>query len=79
MIDFSASPDLEYTALKMLTEFEEKLREVGITLCLMTLNPGPLRIIQHTPLGQTLGRERIILTLAQAVDEYQRIVPKATT
>jgi hypothetical protein len=75
---FSAIPDFEYRALKMLAEAEEKLREAEIALCLVALNPEPLRIIQHTPLGKTLGRERMFFTLTQAVDGYQRIVPVAT-
>ena len=76
---FSAIPDFEYTALTMLTEAEEKLRETWIALCLVALNPEPLRIIQHTPLGKTLGRERMFFNLEQAVDEYQRLITVATT
>jgi sulfate permease, SulP family len=71
-IDFSAIPDIEYTALKMLTEAEEKLRQSGIELWLTALNPEPLHMIQQTPLGATLGRERMFFTLEQAVEAYQR-------
>jgi SulP family sulfate permease len=71
VIDFSAVPDIEYTALKMLTEFEEKLREGGITLWLAALNPEPLRVIQRSPLGETLGRERLFFNLEQAVEAFQ--------
>jgi SulP family sulfate permease len=72
-LDCSSIPDIEYTALKMLTEAEVKLRESGITLCLVALNPEPLRIIQNTPLGKTLGRERMFFTLPQAVEGYRMI------
>jgi high affinity sulfate transporter 1 len=71
-LDCSAMPDLEYTALKMLTEAETKLRESGIVLWLATLNPEPLQLILKTPLGEALGRERMIYSLKHVVEEYQR-------
>ena len=74
--DCSAIPDFEYTALKMLTEAEENARETGITLWLVALNPEPLRLIQNTPLGRTLGRERMFFTLPKVVEEYRKMVPE---
>jgi SulP family sulfate permease len=71
-LDCSAMPDLEYTALKILGEFEQKLREGGIELWLAELNPEPLQLILKTQLGKTLGRERMIYSLKNVVEEYQR-------
>jgi MFS superfamily sulfate permease-like transporter len=71
-LDCSAMPDLEYTALKMLGNFEAKLRETGIELWLAALNPEPLQLILKTPLGEALGRERMIYSLKNVVEEYQR-------
>ena len=68
--DCSAVPDFEYTALTMLTTFEEKLREAGIELWLVALNPEPLKVIQHAPLGEVLGTERMFFNLGQAVERY---------
>ncbi len=59
--------DLEYTALKMLIEAEEKLSERGITLWLVGLNPGVLAMVRRSPLGATLGNERLFFNLDQAV------------
>ena len=70
-----AVPDIEYTALKMLVEFEEKLREGNITLWLAALNPEALIVIERSPLGKTLGRERMFYNLQQAVEAY-RTQPK---
>jgi high affinity sulfate transporter 1 len=70
-LDCSAIPDLEYTALKMLTDAEVKLREAGIQLWLVALNPEPLQLIQKTPLGEALGRERMIYSLKHLVEVYQ--------
>jgi hypothetical protein len=63
--------DLEYTALKMLTEAEKRYRENGVFLWLVGLNPGVLAMVQRSPLGQTLGRERMFFNLEQAVATYQ--------
>ena len=71
VIDFSAIPDLEYTALNLLIEFEEELSAQGITLWLAALNPEPLKIIRRSPLGHKLGNERLFFNAEQAVEAYQ--------
>ena len=67
VLDCSAVPDIEYTALRMLTDAEEKLRDAGITLWLAALNPEALRVIERAPLGRTLGRERMFFNLNEAI------------
>lgn len=69
-IDLSAVPDLEYTALQLLTEFEDQLSDAGITLWLAALNPEPLRIVENSPLGETLGHERMFFNVEQVVETY---------
>jgi high affinity sulfate transporter 1 len=71
LIDCSAVFDLEYTALKMLTEAEEKLRRDGIALWLAALNPEVLAMVQRSRLGETLGRERMFFNVEHAVEKYQ--------
>jgi MFS superfamily sulfate permease-like transporter len=71
LIDCGGIPDFEYTALKMLGEAEEKLRDEGVTLWLAALAPEALRIVQESPLGERLGRERMFFTVAQAVERYR--------
>jgi sulfate permease, SulP family len=70
-VDLGAVPDLEYTALKMLTEGERRERERGISLWLVGLTPGVLRMVQRSPLGTTLGRDRMQFSLELAVAKYQ--------
>lgn len=72
MMDMSAVPDLEVTALRMLTNGEEKLREDGTMLWLVALNPEVLKVVQNSLLWERLGRERMFFTLEQAVEKYQR-------
>jgi sulfate permease, SulP family len=71
VIDCSAVPDFEYTALNIMADGEHKLREAGINLWLAALNPEPLELIQKTELGKTLGRERMCFNLEQAVERFQ--------
>ena len=72
VLDLGAVPDLEFTALRMLTDGEEKLREAGTTLWLVALNPGVLAVVRNSNLWARLGRERMFFTLEQAVEKYQR-------
>lgn len=70
-LDLAGVHDLEYTALKMLTEAEQKEREKGVLLWLIGLTPRVLAMVQHSPLGAVLGRDRMFFDLEQAVAKYQ--------
>jgi high affinity sulfate transporter 1 len=70
LLECSAIPDFEYTALQKLERGEEKLREAGIALWLAGLNPAPLHTIQRSPLGATLGDDRIFSDISLAVEAY---------
>jgi high affinity sulfate transporter 1 len=73
LIDCSAVIDIEYTALKMLTEGEEKLRREGITLWLAALNPEALAVVMRSKLGEVLGRERMFFNVEVAVQKYEQM------
>ena len=70
LMDCGGIPSLEFTALKMLGEAEAKLREEGFVLWLAALSPEALRLVQGSPLGPRLGRERMFFTVQQAVESY---------
>jgi len=70
VLDLDAVPDLEYTALKMLSEAEERQRERGVEMWLVGLNPEVLQVVQRAPLGARLGRERMLFNLETAVAKY---------
>jgi len=78
-LDLSGVFDLEYTALKMLTEAEERQRATGVLLWLVGLSPGVLAMVQRSPLGETLGRERMFFNLEQAVARYLASSSEVTT
>jgi high affinity sulfate transporter 1 len=62
--------DIEYTALKMLTEAQEKLAHDGVELWLASLNPRTLETVSHSRLGERLGSDGIVANLDQAVQRY---------
>jgi MFS superfamily sulfate permease-like transporter len=70
VLDFSRVFDLEYTALKMLIEAEERQRSQGTMLCIAGLNPEMLNIVRRSSLGKTLGRKRMFFNVATAVRQY---------
>jgi SulP family sulfate permease len=78
LLDCSAVPGFEYTALKMLVEAEVRLREQGTELWLAALNPEALELVQRTPLAQRLGRERMFFTVEQAVAAFKARGPART-
>ena len=71
LLDFSAVTDLEYTALKMLTEAEERLRKEGRELWLAAMNPGVSAVVEHSKLGAALGRQRMLPNLDAAIEKFQ--------
>src|SRR5262249_26915007 len=71
-LDMGAVFDLEYTALKMLNEAEKRARENGVELWLVDLNPAVLGVVQRSPLGTALGRDRMHFNLEAAVAQFAK-------
>ena len=70
VFDLSAVFDLEYTALKMLIDTDRREREHGIALWLAAMTPEVLAVVERSPLGESLGRERMLFNLEVAVQRY---------
>jgi high affinity sulfate transporter 1 len=77
VLDCSAIPNLEYTALGMLTNGEQRLGDAGIELWLAGLTPVALDLIRRSPLGAKLGRKRMCFDVADAVRRFQALEEKA--
>lgn len=73
LIDFSCVFDVEFTALKRLAEAEARERKNGTSLWLAALNPAVLAMVQRSPLGEILGRERMFFNLEHGVAKYQAL------
>ena len=70
LLDLSNVFDVEYSALKMLIEAEKRQREAGVAMWLANLTPDVYAMVQRSPLGEALGRERLLFDLEIAVDRY---------
>jgi len=70
VLDLSGVSDVEYTALKMLTEAEKRQRDRGVSLWLAGLNPEVLGMVQRSSLGTILGRQSMHFNLETAVAKY---------
>ncbi len=75
VLDCSAIPDIEYTALRLLADFEGRLRDAGIELWLAALNPAALDVVRRMGLAQAPGEpgeKRMFFTVLDAVEAYSR-------
>jgi MFS superfamily sulfate permease-like transporter len=70
LLDLSAVPDIEYTALMQLEETERKLTESGTSLWFAALNRRALESIRRSPLGERLKDGRMFYTIEEAVQKY---------
>lgn len=72
-LDMSRVPDMEYSALQMLTEGERRMTEAGVTVWLAALNPNVLGTIRSSGLADRLGPERLLFNARAAIRKYQKI------
>jgi MFS superfamily sulfate permease-like transporter len=72
ILECSAIPDLEYTALCLLIRAEQKMREGGMELWLSALNPAARDVVRRSALGHALGPDRMFANLRDAVQAYER-------
>ena len=70
LLDCSTIPGMEYSALKQLREFDEELQDAGIAFWMAALTTNLFQIHERTPLGQSMGHERLFLDLEVAVNSY---------
>jgi SulP family sulfate permease len=71
VLDCSAIADLEYSALKMLADVEERVRASGAELWVAALNPEVRPVVERSPLGEQLGHERMCFNLEDALARFQ--------
>jgi SulP family sulfate permease len=79
-LDMSRVPDLEYSALQVLMEGEQRWAQAGPEVWLAGLNPGVLEVVRHAGLDQRLGRDRLLFNAGAAIERYQaRVAPAAAS
>jgi MFS superfamily sulfate permease-like transporter len=77
-MDMSRVPDIEFSALQMMMESEQRATERGAVVWLTGLNPGVLEVVRKAGLEQRLGRERMLFNARAAIERYQAMQAKAT-
>jgi high affinity sulfate transporter 1 len=70
-LDLSGVFDLEYSALKMLTEAERRHRDAGVHFWVSGASPEVSAVIQRSSLGNALGRDGLLPSLETVVQRYQ--------
>ncbi len=70
VLDLSGVFDLEYSALKALTDAERRLRDAGVSVWLAGLTPDVLAMVRRSPLGEALGEQRMFFNVETAVARY---------
>ncbi len=72
-LDLSRVPDIEYSALQVLMEGEQRATQRGTVVWLVGLNPGVLEVARHAGLVERLGRERMLFNARAAIARYQAL------
>lgn len=72
VLDMSRVPDIEYSALQMLTEGDKNTAKDGFTLWLAGLNPEVLATIRRSGLAEQMGSDRILFNAREAIKQFQR-------
>jgi anti-anti-sigma regulatory factor len=70
VMDMSGVPDIEYSALQMLVEGEQRFAGQGVSLWLTGLNPAVLETVRHAGLAERLGRERMPHNAHAAIEQF---------
>jgi len=71
VLDMSGVQDIEYSALQMLVEGEQRFAGRGVTLWLAGLNPGVLEIVRHSGLAERLGPQRMFFNAHAALEQFR--------
>lgn len=75
-IDCRAVIDVEYTALKVLEQMDDKLRRHGCELWLAGMTRAVFDVVERSGIGAQIGHRRMFLNLQAAVEAYeQRCAP----
>jgi MFS superfamily sulfate permease-like transporter len=72
VIDCRAVIDVEYTAIKVLEQMDDRLRRDGCELWLAGMTRGVFDVIERSGIGAQIGHQRMFLNLQAAVEAYER-------
>ncbi len=70
-LDMSRVYDVEYSALQLLIEGEQRSSGRGFEFWLVGLNPDALEVVRRSGLADRLGRERMLFNARAAIEQFQ--------
>ncbi len=70
-IDLSRVPDVEYSALQMLAQLDQRMAARDVTVWVAGLNPGAMEAVRNAGLDNQLGPERMLFNARDAVARFQ--------
>ena len=71
-IDCSAVIDVEYTAIEVLEQLDDKLRRNGCQLWLADMTRSVFDVVERSGIGAQIGHQRMFLNLQAAVEAYEQ-------
>ena len=71
-LDLSRVSDVEYSALKLLAEGAQRMKQSGVELWLVGMNPDVLTMTRHMGLDQELGPERMLVNTRAAIERFRQ-------
>ncbi|WP_112907524.1 STAS domain-containing protein [Rhizobium leguminosarum] len=71
LLDLSGVFDIEYSALQMMIECDQRLAEQGVDLWLAGLNSDVLAYVRGSGFADRLGRDRMFPTAGAGVRHHQ--------
>lgn len=79
LLDLSGVFDIEYSALQMMMESDQRLAKQGVGLWLAGLNPDVLVYVRASGFADRLGRDRMFATAGAGIRHYQDNAQALTT
>ncbi|CAN7729609.1 SulP family inorganic anion transporter [Rhizobium sp. LjRoot258] len=79
LLDLSGVFDIEYSALQMMMERDQRLAEQGVGLWLAGLNPDVLAYVRASGFADRLGQDRMFPTAGAGIRHYQDNAQALTT
>ncbi len=71
VLDMSRVPDIEFSALQMMIERDQRAMERGVVVWLAGLNPDALAMARRSGLDQQLGRDRMFFNTRTAIARFK--------
>jgi sulfate permease, SulP family len=65
--------DIEYSALQMLIEHDERAAREGAVVWLVGLNPGVLEVVRNAGLDKQLGPQRLLFNARIAIERFMAL------